>query len=106
MTIFDTSVTHLEPTWARPDTDLWVATVNGDYAGMIEFNDGRFVCRNHIGDVVANSTSIPAAKEALRTHLRSRTTPVATGHLSAFTTRLPRLFGEKVPRTAYMRSTD
>ena len=105
MTISNTSTLNLEPTWARPDTDLWVATVNGDYAGMIEFRDGRFVCSNHTGDVVAQRTSIPAAKEALRTHLMSRRTPVATGQLAAFATKLPRLFGEKVPRTGYMRST-
>ena len=106
MTIFDTSVTHLEPTWARPDPDLWVATVNGDYAGMIEFHDGRFVCRNHTGDIIAHATSIPAAKDALRAHLRARKTPVATGHLATFATKLPRLFGDKAPRTAYMRSAD
>jgi len=80
--------------WTNPDTGLWVATINGDYAGMIEFTDGRFVVRDATGVVVGYATSIPAAKQTLISPAQTRFT--RTGPLA--------MIG-RAPRSGYRRST-
>lgn len=39
--------------WSSPAANLWVANRDGEYGGMVEFNDGRFVARDRFGNVVA-----------------------------------------------------
>ena len=72
MTVLDTRLTAAVPTvdvtWASPDNGLWVATINGDYAGMVEFADGHFVVSDHTGTVLTTTSSIPDAQSALSTH--------------------------------------
>jgi hypothetical protein len=51
--------------WRSPELNLWVATSNGEYAGMVEFLDGHFVARGRTGDVIDHFSSIPAAQEAV-----------------------------------------
>ena len=104
MTLFDTRVQAVEASadvvWSAPDTDLWVATVNGEYAGMIEFTDGHFVVRDHAAAIVATCASIPAAQEALATHAasaRSRSHDALGQAIAALAPR-PRL-----ARPAYLR---
>ena len=55
--------------WATPDSNLWVATVAGEFAGMVEFADGHFVVTDHTGSVVTSESSIPAAQAALPTRV-------------------------------------
>jgi len=55
--------------WANPDNNLWVATVDGEFAGMVEFSDGHFVVTDHAGSTVATESSIPAAQAALPTRV-------------------------------------
>jgi len=55
--------------WSTPDINLWVATVEGEYAGMVEFADGHFVVTDHTGSIVTSESSIPAAQAALPARL-------------------------------------
>ena len=80
--------------WTNPDAGLWVATVAGDYAGMVEFLDGRFVARDATGVIVGTATSIPAAKQALITPAQPR-----------FTRNGPLAMIGRAPRSGYRRST-
>ena len=54
--------------WSSPDLDLWVATIDGDFAGMVEFTDGHFVVSDHTGTVLTTTSSIPDAQSALSAH--------------------------------------
>jgi len=54
--------------WSSPDLDLWVATIDGDFAGMVEFTDGHFVVSDHTGTVLTSESSIPAAQSVLEQH--------------------------------------
>jgi hypothetical protein len=100
MTIFDTrgeAAVTADVSWSSPDKDLWVATVNGDYAGMIEFADGHFVVNDHTGEIIATTSSIPAAKSELTSHASTASNPVAEliSHIA------PR--AARPPRTSYAR---
>ena len=94
-----TDAASTEVSWSSPDLNLWVATVNGDYAGMIEFTDGHFVVNDHTGAIVATTSSIPAAQSELTAHAEARVAanPVAEliSHIA------PRL--SRAPRTSYAR---
>ena len=69
----DTTISDIEViTWSSPDSELWVANGDGEYAGMVEFTEGRFEVRNSIGSVVGTATSVPAAREMLERHLAGR----------------------------------
>ena len=67
MTILETRSTAdaTTVTWTSPDTDLWVATIDGEYFGMIEFVGGHFVTSDATGVVLSSASSIPAAKALL-----------------------------------------
>ena len=67
-TLSDRRVIH----WSSPDSELWVANGDGEYAGMVEFMEGRFEVRNSIGAVVGTATSVPAAREMLENHVLGR----------------------------------
>jgi hypothetical protein len=54
-----------EISWRSPELNLWVATSNGEYAGMVEFLDGHFVARGRTGDVIDHLSSIPSAQKAV-----------------------------------------
>jgi len=62
-----------EIVWSSPASNLWVASSNGDYAGMVEFVDGHFSARSSTGALISVSTSIPAAQAAVAEH---RETPL------------------------------
>lgn len=72
MTVLDTrrieAKKPVDVSWATPAIGLWVATINGDYAGMVEFTDGHFVVTDHTGTVVTTTSSIPDAQAALSSH--------------------------------------
>ncbi|WP_228498088.1 MULTISPECIES: hypothetical protein [unclassified Plantibacter] len=51
--------------WAEPDATLWVASVDGEYAGMVEFRDGRFVAASSTGKDLGVFVSLLRAKEAV-----------------------------------------
>jgi hypothetical protein len=95
----DTTVTDLD--WSSPDSNLWVAAANGDYAGMVEFVDGHFSVRNSTGAPVAVCTSIPEAMAALAQHLDSPSS-ITASVVSPLTGRTR--FG-RAPRPAYLRDT-
>jgi hypothetical protein len=69
MTMFDTRRDAVSTTadlaWSNPDFDLWVATVGGDYAGMVEFTEGHFVVRDAMAAPIATCSSIPEAQATL-----------------------------------------
>ena len=54
-------------TWAAPDTDLWVASLGGDYGGMVEFREGRFSTSSSTGQHLGDFVSLHRAKNALET---------------------------------------
>jgi hypothetical protein len=86
--------------WSSPETNLWVATANGDYAGLVEFVDGHFSVRSSTGSVVAECSSIPAARAALAQHLD---TPLSIAR-STFSPTAPRSFFNR-PRPTYLRDS-
>ena len=97
-------VAPAEISWTTPDTNLWVATVDGDYAGMIEFDNGHFLVRNQTNSAIATHISVPRAQDALAEHLRARALPAAARLLNALThldTRSP--FLDRRPRPGYAR---
>ncbi|MET0954390.1 MAG: hypothetical protein ABWY68_00475 [Cryobacterium sp.] len=103
MTVFgsrlgkNTRATEIE--WTSPATNLWVATENGEYAGMVEFVTGHFTVRSSTGSPVAECTSIPAAQAALARHLAS---PVSVAR-AALNQATARAFLGRVPRPTYLR---
>jgi len=112
MTLFDTRSEPVEATaevvWSAPDTNLWVATINGDYAGMIEFTDGHFVVRDHAASVIATCSSIPAAQNALASHAPSAQAKAHEALSHAIAALAPSatrpLFG-RTHRPGYLRGT-
>ena len=56
--------------WTSPDSNLWVATADGEYSGMVEFLDGRFHVRNSTGQLVDSATNVPGARQILENHVR------------------------------------
>ena len=66
--------------WASPETRLWVATVDGEYAGMVEFSDGHFVTHDRTGRTVATSSSLPAAQRAI---LQPSASPISLPYVAA-----------------------
>jgi len=109
MTILDTrphdTAVVAELSWSSPDTDLWVASRSGDYAGMVEFRDGHFVVQNHLGETVATCSSIPTAQAALAATAETASAPVVTRLLSTLASSTPRPLATRAPKTGYVRST-
>jgi hypothetical protein len=72
MTVLDIRINEatkpVDVVWSSPDTDLWVATIDGDFGGMIEFVDGHFVVTDQTGSIVTSASSIPSAQAALEEH--------------------------------------
>jgi hypothetical protein len=97
----DTDITTTDLDWSNPDSNLWVAAADGDYAGLVEFVDGHFSVRNSTGVVIAVGTSIPDAQAALARH-RSSPESLATAVISPVTGRSR--FG-RAPRPAYLRDS-
>lgn len=87
--------------WAAPESNLWIATANGDCAGLVEFVDGHFSVRSNTGAVVAECSSIPAAQAALTRHLES---PMSLSR-SPFGGAAPRSFFNRAPRPGYLRDS-
>ena len=84
MTLIDmTTDRPLDVVWASPETGLWVASILGDYAGMIEFAEGHFVVSDAAGRVIASAPSIPEAKAALAAAPAPRVAHAPFGPLSA-----------------------
>jgi hypothetical protein len=51
--------------WASPEDSLWVASLNGEYAGMVEFIDGHFVVLDPTGQQLGSYSNLREAKEAV-----------------------------------------
>lgn len=51
--------------WAEPDAALWVASTSGEYAGMVEFRDGRFAASSSTGTDLGDFVSLLRAKAAV-----------------------------------------
>ena len=98
----DTAVAGLS--WSSPDKDLWVANLDGDYAGMVEFRDGHFIVQNHLGETVATCSSIPTAMEALESAANAAAEPAVTRFLATLTTK-PNPLATRVPKTGYVRNS-
>jgi hypothetical protein len=58
--------------WVSPHPQLWVATVNGEYLGMVEFTDGHFVANDTMRATYASFASLAEAKLALESPELSR----------------------------------
>ena len=54
-----------EPLWAQPADQLWIASVDGEFAGMIEFADGHFITTDRRGGLLDNFSGIPHAMRAV-----------------------------------------
>jgi len=86
--------------WSSPDINLWVATLAGEFAGMIEFSQGHFVVSDATGSLIATTTNIPAAQDALE----NGAAPVAVRQMpTGLTFKTPSILS-RAPRTAYRRS--
>jgi hypothetical protein len=55
----------VQPSWTRPADDLWIASVDGEFAGMIEFTSGHFVTTDRTGGLIDNFSGIPQAMQAI-----------------------------------------
>jgi hypothetical protein len=57
----------LTPTikWDHPDPQVWVATLDGEYLGMIEFVDGQFAANNTVRSSYHRFPSLHEAKMSL-----------------------------------------
>ena len=90
--------------WTKPDTNLWVATVDGEYAGMVDFVAGHFEVSDHQGGIIGVHTSIPEAQAALAAHANAQTLPAAVRLLNAFKSASgPSPLLDRRPRPAYQR---
>jgi hypothetical protein len=85
--------------WSTPESNLWVASANGDYAGLVEFIDGHFSVRGSTGAVIAECSSIPAAQAALARNIESPPS-IAAAVLNPAS---PRSLLHRAPRPVYMR---
>jgi hypothetical protein len=97
----ETDMTTTDLDWSNPDSNLWVAAADGDYAGLVEFVDGHFSVRNSTDVIIAVSTSIPDAQAALARH-RSSPASIATAVTSPVTGRSR--FG-RASRPGYLRDS-
>ena len=53
------------PQWKSPQETLWVSTANGEYRGMIEHTNGRYVAANRYGSTVGEFASLAQAQHAV-----------------------------------------
>jgi hypothetical protein len=108
MPIFDSRTTQgtTDIVWSTPDSNLWVATANGDYAGLVEFVEGHFSVRSSTDSVVAVCSSIPTAQAALVRHVETPPSiAAAVLNNAALHPASPRSFLCRTPRPAYWRDT-
>ena len=108
MTIFDSrptrTVVPAQITWAAPDTNLWVATLDGNYAGMIEFDNGHFVVRNLVNTAVATTATIPSAQRAFSAYVDAQSKSPAVRFFRSLTTPTSHTpFLDRRPRPDYAR---
>ena len=59
------SFSSYSPKWRSPQEDLWVSTANGEYRGMIEHSNGRYIAANHRGVAVGEFNSLAQAQRAV-----------------------------------------
>jgi hypothetical protein len=59
------SFASYSPQWRSPHQELWVSSMNGEYRGMIEYIDGRYVAANHRGATVGEFSSLAQAKRSV-----------------------------------------
>jgi hypothetical protein len=50
------------PRWSEVESRLWVAELDGDLVGTVEFYDGHFVTCNGRGVELGSSSSLPATR--------------------------------------------
>ena len=86
--------------WSSPDINLWVATIAGEYAGMIEFSQGHFVVSDATGSLIATTTNIPAAQDALE----NGAAPQPVRQMPTGLTFKGASLLSRAPRTSYRRS--
>lgn len=84
MTIEHNEAPTAQILWASPETDLWVASRSGEYAGMVEFRDGHFVARDSTGGSLGEFSSIPAARDAVNASGTGSPAPRLTATTSRF----------------------
>jgi hypothetical protein len=67
MTVVATGAQSRTPSikWDHPDTQVWVATLDGEYLGMIEFVDGQFAANNTVRSSYNRFPSLYEAKMSL-----------------------------------------
>ncbi|MGK9148100.1 hypothetical protein KXS11_10795 [Plantibacter flavus] len=62
--------------WAELDASLWVASTGGEYAGMVEFRDGRFLAASETGQPLGEHVSLLRAKAAVESGPKAMALPV------------------------------
>lgn len=60
-----TNTTTNTISWAEPEPTLWVASKAEEYAGMVEFRDGRFTASSSTGQPLGEFVSVLRAKAAV-----------------------------------------
>lgn len=65
MTLIDAQPQTTAPSWSRPAENLWIATLHGEYTGMVEFADGHFVATDSTGGPIDAFSAIPQAQAAV-----------------------------------------
>jgi len=55
----------LDLLWSHPVRDLWIASADGEFAGMVEFVDGRFVATDRTGGLLDAFSGAAQARSAV-----------------------------------------
>jgi len=48
--------------WSSPEDSLWIASMAGESAGVVEFSDGHFVVRDVARHEIGSYSNLPDAK--------------------------------------------
>lgn len=62
-------------TWSNPESQLWIANRDGEYAGMVEYADGHFLASGSRGEDLGSFSDRTQAMDAVRLGIARRRLP-------------------------------
>ncbi|WP_291056933.1 hypothetical protein [Herbiconiux sp.] len=68
-------VTSVPLSWTNPESQLWIANRQGEYAGMVEYADGHFLASGSRGEDFGSFSDRTQAMEAVRLATARRRLP-------------------------------
>lgn len=68
-------VTSLDLSWSNPESQLWIANRQGEYAGMVEYADGHFLASGSRGEDFGSFSARTRAMDAVREGVARRRLP-------------------------------